>query len=172
MKKNFLRVRYCSGKGTLAANYGLFRKDLLLANNYRESDGVHTCLFCRAGEFAVSVPEFLHEGICKESLIVRQYSLLLSLSYENFITLRSMPSISLAVKGIIAQHLMENRQRIRSLLYDNPAVRLQKLLQRYPELLKFVHRAEIASYLGLSRSTVFRLLVKYFPVIITMFFYP
>ena len=130
-----------------------------IIGNYIEQDELRTCLFCMSGDFAVSVPAFFHQGLSTENLLTRQDSLLLSLSYENFSELRNIPSLSRAYKGIITRYEEESLQRMRSLLYDSPATRLQKLLDRYPGLLKSAYPDEVASYLGISRRTLYRMLL-------------
>lgn len=130
-----------------------------IIGNYIEQDELRTCLFCMSGDFAVSVPAFFHQGMSPENLITRQDCQLLSLNYESLRELRNVPSLSRAYKGIIARYEEESLQRMRSLLYDSPAIRLQKLLDRYPGLLKSAYPEEVASYLGISRRTLYRFLL-------------
>ncbi len=136
-----------------------FISEGFVIGNYLEQGEQHTSLFCPPGEFAVSLPAFIQQGISPESLITRQDCHLLSLSYENLRELRNIPSLSRAYKGIIAHYQEESLQRMRSLLYDSPAVRMQKLLDRYPGLLKSAYPEEVASYLGISRRTLYRFLL-------------
>ncbi len=126
---------------------------------YKENDLMHTSLFCPAGEFAASVTSFFHQSPSAENLVVRRDCRLLSLSYKAFLDLQHIPSVSQACKGILARYHQENLQRMRSLLHDSPAVRLQKLLDRYPGLPAFASPYEISSYLGISRRTLYRTLV-------------
>ncbi|MHB1178641.1 MAG: Crp/Fnr family transcriptional regulator [Daejeonella sp.] len=129
-----------------------------IIGNYKENDQLRTSLFCPAGEFAASVPAFFQQRTSAENLIVREDCRLLSLSYENLRDLQHITSLFSACKGIMIRHHQESLQRIRSLLYDSPAIRLQKLLDRYPGVLEFAHPDEISSYLGISRRTLYRML--------------
>lgn len=136
-----------------------FVSEGFIIGTYKENEQIHTSLFCPPGEFAVSIPAFFQQGICSESLTLGENSILLTLNYENFLKLRNIPSISRAAQGLMARHQLENLQRIRSLSHDNPTIRLQKLLQRYPSILKSAHTDEIASYLGVSRRALYRMLL-------------
>jgi len=116
------------------------------------------CLFSGNAEFVTSASGFFSRGLSAKNLVCKQESRLLCIRYPDLQELRKVPSLAKAYEGIMAQYQTEGIRRIRSLLYDSPAERLQKLLNRYPTILSIAKPSEISSYLGISIRTLYRLL--------------
>ena len=116
------------------------------------------CLFSSKGEFVTSASGFFSQGLSAKNLVCKQETRLLYIKYTDLQELRKLPSMAMAYESMMAQYQARGIRRMRSLLYDRPAERLQKLLERYPAILGIAKPAEISSYLGISRRTFYRLL--------------
>ncbi|WP_276360188.1 Crp/Fnr family transcriptional regulator [Daejeonella sp. H1SJ63] len=149
--------RYIQRKGNPADKLWFIRSGFIMG--YYPSEPVHqVCLFSAKGEFVTSASGFFLQSYSAKNLICKQESSLLCIRYKELQELRKIPSLSRAYEGIMAQYQAEGMRRIRSVLYDPPALRLQKLLNRYPMIPDVAKPIEISSYLGISRRTLYRLL--------------
>lgn len=149
--------RYIQRKGNPADKLWFIRSGFIMG--YYPSEPVHqVCLFSAKGEFVTSASGFFLQSYSAKNLICKEESSLLCIRYKELQELRKIPSLSRAYEGIMAQYQAEGMRRIRSVLYDPPALRLQKLLNRYPMITDIAKPIEISSYLGISIRTFYRLL--------------
>lgn len=149
--------RYIQRKGNPADKLWFIRSGFIMG--YYPAEPIQqVCLFSANGEFVTSASGFFSQSPSAKNLICKQETSLLCIRYNELQELRKIPSLAMAYEGIMTQYQAEGMRRMRSLLYDTPALRLQKLLNRYPIILDIAKPAEISSYLGISSRTLYRLL--------------
>ncbi|KAA8474934.1 CRP-like cAMP-binding protein [Arcticibacter tournemirensis] len=119
-----------------------------------------TYLFAREGEFVTSTA-FFDQTRAEENIIAEETTEVLSVSYPDLMMLmHSTDNISRVLIYFCNLYRRMALRRLRSLLEDSPEERVRKLFARYPDILQKTKPEHVASYCGISRTSLYRTMKK------------
>ncbi len=119
-----------------------------------------TYLFAGDGEFVTST-SFFDQSRAEENIITEEPTDVLSVSYPNLMGL--MHSTDNIRRVLIYFYNLYRRmifRRLRSMLEDSPEERVGKLFARYPDILQKTKPEHVASYCGISKTSLYRTIKK------------
>lgn len=113
--------------------------------------------FARDGKFALLPDSFFPQAPTDEYIETVEESQLFQLSFQKLEELHhTFPEIERLDRILLQQQLIDAGRRERMRRHPSPQVRLRHFLKNEPTLAFRLHRFEIADYLHISRSTVYR----------------
>lgn len=119
--------------------------------------------FAGQGQFCILAESFMHQQKSSYGLCCESDCQLYSLHYDDLMVLsEDMAAFAWLSSKILIEHILQLQQRIMQERYAPPQERLQTLLQRYPELIRYAQRKHLASYLGVAPASLNRMLHVYF----------
>ncbi|WP_271254353.1 Crp/Fnr family transcriptional regulator [Pseudanabaena sp. Chao 1811] len=116
--------------------------------------------FAFENDFVNSHFSFIHRQPSVESLFTLSDCHLLSISYENLQYLnRKDPVWNKLFYSVVEGYYLEIQERLVSLLAQSASERYDSLIQQYPDIEQRLKLGHIASFLGITQSTLSRLRV-------------
>lgn len=114
--------------------------------------------FAFEGDFVNSHFSFIHRQPSLESLFTLSDCHLISISHENLQYLYSKDIVwNKLFQSVVESYYLEIQGRLVSLLAQSAPERYDKLIQQYPDIEKRLKLGHIASFLGITQSTLSRI---------------
>jgi CRP-like cAMP-binding protein len=123
-----------------------------------EDGGEQTFYFVSTGQFAADIESFTEQRGSVVSLQAVTSCQILTISYDSFQQLaQQVPVWSKTIQRIVEKALLEKVQKRSRLLYEDARTRYQRLVVEQPEVAQQAPLGMIASYLGITLSSLSRL---------------
>jgi len=157
--KRFLKNQYLIQEGNYV-EYDFFIVDGLIKSSYVNEDGKeHILQFATTGGWITDPQAFHHHRKATLNVHCIENSTTLALSLQNREKLCvALPKMEYYFLKKTTQEYITLQRRTLCLISNNARDRYEDLIQNYPGLVQRVPKTMIASYLGVSRETLSRLI--------------
>jgi CRP-like cAMP-binding protein len=141
------------------SNYYLFLEDGFMRAFAYDTNGLDiSTAFYAAGQVVFEVSSFFNRTRSKENIIALTDCKGWSISYEELNQLfHGMPEFRDFGRHILVKGFATLKERMLSMITESAEERYQSMLQRHPELLQHVPLKHIASYLGITDTSLSRI---------------
>jgi CRP-like cAMP-binding protein len=136
----------------------IFVVDGIVRNYYKKDNLEWTSKFLKAGDFVLSIDNFLFDLPCGEYIETCTPVEVIMFSkgdYEEL--LMQYPELNVVAKKIGDRRLRENNSRMYNWRMLSSAERYNQFVQQNPDLVKYVQLQHIASYLDISPYNLSRI---------------
>lgn len=133
-------------------------KGLVRAYYVKDSGHEVTSWFMKEGDIIISVQSFFRQEASHEVLEAMEDTVCIALRQDQLEQIyRVYPEFNYIGRKLTEEYYIQMENRAFSLRMDNATQRYQKLLQQHPDIITRVPLTHIASYLGISPSTLSRI---------------
>jgi CRP-like cAMP-binding protein len=159
ISKRFLKHQFLVQEGSYV-DYDFFIIDGLIKSSHVNEDGKeHILQFATAGQWITDPQAFHHKTKATLNVHCVETSSTLAISLENKEKLcAALPKMEYFFRKKTTEEYILLQRRTLCLISNNARDRYEDLLQNYPGIVQRVPKTMIASYLGVSRETLSRLI--------------
>lgn len=144
--------------GEVAQSYLIVQKGLFRSFVYDYNGNDITTGFFSKNELVIEVASLFQRTPSKESIQALTDCECLTLDFQEFQTLfHAMEGFSEWGRGWMAQSLFESKQRAVSIITESATNRYLKLLEHKPNILRDAPLKNVASYLGITDTSLSRI---------------
>lgn len=128
------------------------------ARGFRQwNDEEQTLWFAKKGELFTADHSFFKQHPSDMSVMIYKGSRVLSMGLDDLLQLRNeVYGFDRIYTTLLERYHLQEQERNWSLRHDSPAKKVAKLFKEYPQVLQYALPAQVASYLGISRATLYR----------------
>jgi CRP-like cAMP-binding protein len=142
--------------GSVAKKIFFVEKGVIRSYYLKDGNEIATW-FTFENEFITSFYSFISNEPCHETIELLEDSILHALSFEDLNALTiEYPEINHLYRKVLELNFIKQERKLNE-RFDSAKEKYENLLSNYPEILKRVPLGHIASYLGITQSTLSRI---------------